>query len=63
MDWKQIELRAYSTDGATASGLFALPAGDVQKLTVVKSKKALALEADPLGGQVTWKVTGAEVSR
>jgi alpha-D-xyloside xylohydrolase len=63
MDWKQIELRAYSSDGAAAAGLFALPDGTLQPLKVVQSKKALALEKDPLAGQVAWKVTGADIRR
>jgi alpha-D-xyloside xylohydrolase len=56
MDWKKIELRTYSSDGAPATGLFALPDGAVNTLKVVKSKKAFTLESDPLGGQVTWTV-------
>ena len=53
IDWKNVELRVFSTDNATASGLFALPDGGVQSLNVAGS----ALQNDPLPGRVKWQVT------
>lgn len=53
IDWKNVELRVFSTDNATASGLFALPDGGVQSLNVTGS----ALQNDPLRGRVNWQVT------
>ncbi|HVF42477.1 MAG TPA: TIM-barrel domain-containing protein, partial [Pyrinomonadaceae bacterium] len=53
IDWKNVELRVFGTDGATASGLFALPDGPAQPLNVTGS----ALQNDPLRGRVNWRVT------
>ena len=55
MDWKHVELRTFSTDGARATGRFALPNGGLDTLEVVGGR----LAGDPLGGRVTWRVTRA----
>ena len=34
IDWKNVELRTFSTDGAAAEGTFILPGGTVQTLRV-----------------------------
>jgi alpha-D-xyloside xylohydrolase len=57
IDWKNVELRVYSTDGAAASGRFALPDGNVQTLNLTGSAAGYALQSDPLRGQVKWQVT------
>jgi alpha-D-xyloside xylohydrolase len=57
IDWKHVELRTFSTDGAAAEGSFALPGGDVQAVRVAGGK----LARDPLAGKVTWRVTNASV--
>ena len=53
IDWKNVELRVYSTDGAAAEGTFIQPGGAVQTLRV----NGTGLVADPLAGKVTWRVT------
>jgi alpha-D-xyloside xylohydrolase len=57
IDWKNVELRVFSTDHAPASGLFALPTGGVQSLNLTASPSGYALQADPLRGRVKWQVT------
>ena len=57
IDWKNVELRVFSTDNAAASARFALPGGDVQTLDLKGSASGYALQADPLRGQVKWQVT------
>jgi alpha-D-xyloside xylohydrolase len=57
IDWKNVELRVFSTDNAAASGRFAAPAGDVHSLNLTGSAAGYTLRADPLGGQVKWQVT------
>ena len=57
IDWKNVELRVFSTDNAGASGLFTLPQGGVQSLNLAGSASGYALQADPLRGQVRWQVT------
>jgi alpha-D-xyloside xylohydrolase len=57
IDWKNVELRVFSTDNAAASGRFALPNGGVQSLNLTGSAAGYTLQADPLRGQVKWQVT------
>jgi alpha-D-xyloside xylohydrolase len=57
IDWRNVELRVFSTDDAPAGGLFALPDGDVRTLNLKGTAGAYALEADPLRGRVNWRVT------
>jgi alpha-D-xyloside xylohydrolase len=56
INWKEIELRVFSTDRAAASGLFALPDGDLQTLTLDGSPRGFVLKDDPLRGQVKWQI-------
>ncbi|HET7457454.1 MAG TPA: TIM-barrel domain-containing protein [Gemmatimonadaceae bacterium] len=58
IDWSHVELRAFSSDGAAAEGSVALPGGSVQMVRVQNGR----LERDPLGGKVTWRITGAKGS-
>jgi alpha-D-xyloside xylohydrolase len=57
IDWKNVELRVFSTKDADSSGLFALPAGGVQTLKLTATAGTYALRSDPLRGQVRWAVT------
>ena len=57
IDWKNVELRVFSTDNAAASARFALPDGGVQTLHLTGSASGYALQGDPLRGQVRWQVT------
>ena len=43
MDWKNIELRVFSTDRSAVAGLFALPDGGLQKLNLTGSQTGYAL--------------------
>ncbi len=56
MDWKNIELRVFSTDAAQATGLFATPQGALQTLKLDGSPRGYVLKDDPLKGAVTWQV-------
>jgi alpha-D-xyloside xylohydrolase len=55
IDWKNVELRVFSTSGGPASGRFALPDGEARTLTVENG----VLTADPYAGSVNWRVTAA----
>ena len=57
IDWKNVELRVFSTDGAAASGLFALPRGKLQSLDLRNAPSGYVLRADPLRDQVKWQIT------
>lgn len=57
MDWKDIELRVFSTDTAAAAGLFALPDGNLQRLNLSGAPNGFTLQGDPLQGQVKWRVS------
>jgi alpha-D-xyloside xylohydrolase len=55
IDWRHIELRTFSSDGAVATGSMALPGGEVHALRVRGGR----LEADPFAGTVAWRITRA----
>lgn len=57
IDWKNVELRVFSTRDADSAGLFALPDGGVQTLKLAGRAGTYALRSDPLRGQVKWEVT------
>jgi alpha-D-xyloside xylohydrolase len=59
IDWKDVELRAFSSDGGVAEGSFILPGGTVEQLRV----DGMSLVSDPLAGRVTWRVTRPAVTR
>ena len=56
MDWDNVELRVFSTDGAAAKGLFTRPGGDVQTLSVVPRGRGFVLAQDPQAGKVKWTI-------
>jgi len=58
IDWKNVELRTFSSDGAAAEGTFILPGGTVQALRVDGTR----LVSDPLAGRVTWRVTRPSIT-
>jgi alpha-D-xyloside xylohydrolase len=55
IDWSHVELRVFSTDGAAADGVIALPNGDARVLRVSGGR----LASDPFGGRVAWRITSA----
>ena len=58
-----VVLQGLSAVGAspaeTASGLFALPQGELQTLRADLSRTAPVLSSDPLAGRVKWRMTRA----
>ncbi len=57
MDWKDVELRIFSTDKEPITGLFALPKGALQTISLSPSTGGFALVEDPLRGKVKWRIT------
>jgi alpha-D-xyloside xylohydrolase len=57
MNWNEIELRVFSTDTSAATGLFALPQGDLQPLRLDAAQKDYVMKDDPLRGKVTWQIS------
>jgi alpha-D-xyloside xylohydrolase len=56
LNWTEIELRVFSSDRSAASGLFALPQGDLQRLSLSSTQEGFVLKDDPLRGKVKWQV-------
>jgi alpha-D-xyloside xylohydrolase len=57
MSWGEVELRVFSTDTSPVAGLFALPEGNLQRLTLDAARNDLTMKDDPLRGKVRWKIT------
>jgi len=55
IDWTHIELRIFSTDGAPAGGMVALPNDSVRVIRVSGGRLAV----DPFGGRVQWRISTA----
>ena len=57
MNWNDVQLRVFSTDGGIAEGDFALPGGadggGVRSLRVDGER----LVSDPFAGRVKWRIT------
>ena len=53
MNWHDVELRVFSSDGGPAEGSVALPGGPVQVVRV----KGTRLVGAPLAGQAKWRIT------
>lgn len=60
IDWNDVELRVFSTDDAQASGLFALPGGNLRSLDLDARQNDFVLRSDPLGGKVRWRIVRAQ---
>ncbi len=54
IDWRTMELRTFSSDGAPAEGSVTTPEGGVSAVRVEGGR----LVRDPLGGRVAFRVTG-----
>ena len=54
--WNDIELRVFGSE-SSASGLFALPDGDLHTIRVNRTAGATSIIEDPLAGQVDWRIT------
>jgi alpha-D-xyloside xylohydrolase len=59
IDWKNVELRVFSSDGAPVTGIFSLPGEPLRTLRLAASGPGFSLAGDPLGGAVRWRVTRA----
>lgn len=60
VDWSQIELRVFSTEGKPVTGQVALPDGAVREVRLVPDSRGdYRVEDDPLDGQIDWRVTRA----
>jgi alpha-D-xyloside xylohydrolase len=58
IDWNDVELRVFSTDGAQSSGLFTTPQGALETIRVASTGQGgFAVQNDPLKGKVRWRVT------
>lgn len=57
MDWSNIDLIAYTTNGQRAEGLVCLPSDNVlHKVSLQKKGNAFELVSDPLKDKVKWKI-------
>jgi alpha-D-xyloside xylohydrolase len=63
MDWNSVELKVFSTDSAPVKGLFSLPQGNLQSLSLNGSRSGYALQSDPLKGKVKWQITSIPLTR
>jgi len=60
IDWNNIELRVFSTEGSDVAGLFALPGGDLQTIELQRSNKGYSIVRDISHGKINWIVTQAK---
>jgi alpha-D-xyloside xylohydrolase len=56
LDWDNVELRVFSTDGGAVSGLFTRPGGEVQTLSLIRRGRDFVLREDPQAGKVKWTI-------
>jgi alpha-D-xyloside xylohydrolase len=56
IDWNDVELRVFSTDGGAVSGVFALPEQNLQTLELNLVKNSYALKNEALQGKVKWRI-------
>ena len=54
-NWNDVEVRVFSTRGTAASGVFALPSGDLMPLSIAPGQRTIT--TDPLPGKVKWRIT------
>ncbi|HEY6329308.1 MAG TPA: glycoside hydrolase family 31 protein, partial [Blastocatellia bacterium] len=60
IDWHNIELRVFSSDGAKAIGQLSLPRGEnvqSQSLELDPSPRGFVLHNDPYNSRVKWRIT------
>jgi alpha-D-xyloside xylohydrolase len=61
IDWRNIELRVFSTGGSAAAGLFVLPGGDLQKIELQRTNNGYSLTHDFSNGKIKWSITRAGI--
>jgi alpha-D-xyloside xylohydrolase len=57
INWNEIELRVFSTDGSGATGFFTTPNTGLHEIMTNGSSAGFALKDDPMRGQVKWQIT------
>ena len=60
IDWKNVELRVFSTKHEPLSAKFALPEGELQTLELKPKGDDYELTNDPLAGKVTWQIKSSQ---
>jgi alpha-D-xyloside xylohydrolase len=63
MDWSKLEIDVFGGNAQKATGLVALPDGDLKTLTLTRRANAWVLASDPLAGKVTWIVRRPAAAR
>ena len=56
MDWSRLELEVFASDATTATGLVALPDGELNRMNLSRRGASSAFTPVPLAGKVTWTV-------
>ncbi|HKF55941.1 MAG TPA: alpha-xylosidase, partial [Blastocatellia bacterium] len=59
MDWKNIEVRVFSSDTSAARGLFCLPQGKLESINLESNGKSYSLKNDTERGEVNWHISSA----
>jgi alpha-D-xyloside xylohydrolase len=57
MDWTNVDLRVFSSDGGPVSGVFTSPESEPLLLELNGTARGYALKSDPLRGKVKWTIT------
>jgi alpha-D-xyloside xylohydrolase len=57
MDWKNIDLRVFSSDSSSVTGLFCMPQGKLESVKLESDGKSYNLRNDPLRGVVNWRIS------
>jgi alpha-D-xyloside xylohydrolase len=61
INWNDVELRVFSKDNSSATGIFALPQGELQTLKLDASQNSFVLKDDPLRGKVKWRINRFQI--
>ena len=60
IDWTNVELKIFSSDGANVLGKFSLPSGELKPILLQQAGKSFVVRNDPYHGSVNWSVTRPE---
>ncbi|MEP6788773.1 MAG: TIM-barrel domain-containing protein, partial [Acidobacteriota bacterium] len=58
IDWKNIELRVFSTDNSPVSGVLAFPGKSLKTIELIHRINSYTLKDDIMEGKVNWQITG-----
>jgi len=56
MDWSKLEVAVFATNAQKATGLVALPDGDLVPIALTRRGTRFAFTSEPLAGKVTWTI-------